>query len=73
MSVVADSALAQRRKVANTKVSASLGRALAIANLVLVALSFSLLFQLGSAPQNFSSPHESSLETHSPHRLRNFE
>jgi hypothetical protein len=44
-----------------------------IANLALVALSLSLLFQLGSPPQNFSSLHESPLETHSSHGLRNFE
>ena len=53
--------------------SASLGRELAIANLAQVALSSWLLFQLGSPPQNFSSLHESLLETHTPHRLGNFE
>lgn len=53
--------------------SASLEQVLATANLALVALSSSLLFHLGSPPQNFFSLHESFLETHTTHRLRNFE
>jgi hypothetical protein len=73
LSVVVAFALEPRRVGKNTRASASLGRELAIANLALVALSSSLLFQLGSPPQNFSSLHESSLETHTPHGLRNFE
>jgi hypothetical protein len=67
--VVGDSALAQQREGKNTPASASLGRELAIANLALVALSSSLLFQLGSPLQNFSSLHESLLETHTTHGL----
>jgi hypothetical protein len=49
--------------------SASPAPALAIANPALVAFFSSLLFQLGSPPQNFCSLRESPLETHTPHGL----
>jgi hypothetical protein len=55
--VVADSELAQRRVEKNTRASASPGRELAITNLARAALFSSLLFQLGSVPQNFCSLH----------------
>jgi hypothetical protein len=70
LSVVEDSVLAHRRVGKNIPASAFPALALAIANLALVALSLSLLFLLGSPPQNFSSQQESHLETHTPHSLR---